>query len=172
MVTAGKQQQRRGGRRGGPPRSQDEFDHVVVEVSRVTRVMAGGKRMKFRAAVVVGDKKGRVGFAVGKALDVSAAVTKATTRAKKQLVTVPMVNETIPHMVRTKFKSCVVLLKPAPKGTGMIAGGPIRAVIEMAGIHNIVSKMLGSQNKINNVQATLVGLRQLRVGKKGEARHD
>jgi small subunit ribosomal protein S5 len=134
----------------------------VVQVARVTRVVAGGKRMRFRALVVVGDKKGSVGMGVKKGADVSEAVNKAATSARKSFVRVNITRGTIPHRVQYKYKASVILLKPAPAGTGIIAGGPIRAVIEGAGITDIVSKMLGSANKINNVHATLLALASLK----------
>ncbi|MEK9181301.1 MAG: 30S ribosomal protein S5 [Patescibacteria group bacterium] len=140
-----------------------EFEQNVVEVTRVTRVVAGGKRMRFRALVVLGDKKGKVGMAVKKGADVSEAVNKAVTAAKKGMIKFPLVNGTIPHQVRSKYKACAVLLKPARPGTGVIAGGSIRAVVEVAGISDIVAKMLGSSNKINNVKAVFAALQSLKV---------
>lgn len=148
--------------RGGSDKRQDEFDQKLIEVSRVTRVMAGGKRMSFRACVVVGDHRGRVGMGLRKGADVSMAINKAVTAAKKRLITVTMVNETIPSFIRVKYGAAKILLKPAPAGTGVIAGGSIRAVLELAGIKNVVSKMLGSKNKVNNVQAALLALSKLR----------
>jgi|SRR3989344_5389587 len=142
--------------------SQDRFEQRVVEISRVTRVVAGGKRMRFRALVVVGDRKGSVGMAVKKGSDVSEAVNKATTAAKRSMIKVPITRGSIPHRVISKYKASKILLKPAPEGSGVIAGGPIRAVVEAAGISNIASKMLGSPNKINNVTATLQALQQLK----------
>ena len=118
--------------------------------------------MRFRALITVGDRKGRVGAAVAKGSDVAQAIAKATLRAKKHLIIIPMVKETIPHQVTTRFGSAMVLLKPAPLGTGIIAGGVIRQVLELSGIGNIVSKRLGSKNKINNVRATLLALESLR----------
>lgn len=123
--------------------------------------MAGGKRMRFRACVAIGDGKGRVGAGLAKGVDVTIAINKAVAQAKKHLVTIPIVNETIPHSLRVKFGAARVLLKPAPKGSGVIAGGPIRILMDLAGVKNIVAKMLGSQNKINNVYATLLALRRL-----------
>ncbi|MBI3956379.1 MAG: 30S ribosomal protein S5 [Candidatus Kerfeldbacteria bacterium] len=147
------------------PREPREFDQEIIDISRVTRVVAGGKRMRFRACVVIGDRKGRVGYAVSKGADVSMAVNKAVTAAKKILARVLVVDETIPHETRYKFGAARVLLKPAPAGTGVIAGGPVRAVIELAGIKNIVTKMQGSRNKINNVKATFAALQTLRTRK-------
>lgn len=153
---------RRGGRRGQRPQDR-EFDQRVIDIARVTRVMAGGKRMSFRACVVIGDGKGRVGFGVKKGKDVSQAIQKAVNDAKKNLLSVPMVEGTIPHQVNVKFGAAKVMLRPAEKGRGILAGGPVRAVLELAGLKNVVTKMLGSQNKINNVKATFRGLSSMRT---------
>lgn len=117
--------------------------------------------MSFRACVVIGDRKGRVGVGVRKGADVTAAINKAVTQAKKKLLQVKMVKGTIPHRVIGKYGGAEVLLKPAPEGTGVIAGGPVRSVLDLAGIHSITSKMLGSNNKINNVRAAIKGLEGL-----------
>jgi len=158
-----------GGPRGmrGPRRDrvEDEFDQRTVELSRVTRVMAGGKRMRFRALVVVGNKKGRVGIGLAKGADVSIAIDKASTKARKSLITVPLYGTTIPHQVMVKYKSAQVLLKPAPAGTGIIAGGPVRIVLEVAGVPNVVSKILGSANKINNVRAVLKAFGSMKLSR-------
>lgn len=169
----------RGGGRGGRDRrdsrneipEQSDYEEKSLEIARVTRVTAGGKRMRFRALGIVGNRKGRVGFGVAKGLDVAAATSKAFTKARKSLITVPLVNDTIPHMVTAKYCSASVLMKPAPKGTGVKAGGSIRQVLEIAGVPNISAKMLGSSNKINNVKATIEALRALRMPNKkpGEA---
>jgi small subunit ribosomal protein S5 len=143
--------------------NKDEFEQYIVDLARVTRVMAGGKRMRFRACVVVGDKKGRVGAALAKGKDVTMAVQKAGVKARKKLMRVPIVNDTIPHPVLSKYASARVMLKPARRGEGLIAGGAIRIVLEAAGIPNVVSKMRGSRNKVNNVAATLKALGQLRT---------
>jgi len=140
----------------------DEFDQKLVDIARVTRAMAGGKRMSFRACVVIGDRKGKVGMGLRKGADVAIAINKAITAAKKQMIDVHTINDTIPERVVVKFKAAQVLLKPASKGTGVIAGGAVRSVLELAGVKNVVSKMLGSKNKINNVLATLKGLEALR----------
>ncbi|MFH1171308.1 MAG: 30S ribosomal protein S5 [bacterium] len=153
------------GRRGAGPREDREFDQTTIDISRVTRVVAGGKRMRFRACVVLGDRKGRVGYAVAKGADVSMAVNKAVAAAKKRLMNVLIVKETIPHQTVCKFGAARVFLKPAPAGTGVIAGGPVRAVIELSGIRNIVTKMQGSRNKINNVKATYLALKNLRTSR-------
>jgi len=146
-----------GGRRGGQ-REVPEFDQKIIDLARVTRVMAGGKRMRFRACVAIGDKKGRVGIGMGKGADVTLAVTKAVNQAKKHLITVPTVFDTIPHRILVKFKAAKVMLKPAPKGTGIKAGGAVRMVLELSGVPNVVGKIMGSNNKINNVKALIEAL--------------
>lgn len=156
------QQRRREGGRGNERQEPREFDQEIIDIARVTRVVAGGKRMRFRACVVIGDRKGRVAYALAKGSDVAGAVNKAVTAAKKRLIVVPLVNNTIPHKTLQKFGAAQVLLKPAPEGTGLIAGGPLRSLFELAGIHNIVSKMQGSRNKINNVKAAYIALKNLR----------
>lgn len=132
----------------------------------MTRVTKGGKRMRFRALVIVGDRKGRVGFGVAKGADVQMSVDKATRKAQKDILTVPLVRETIPHAIEAKFAAAKVLLKPAPKGTGIKAGGAARAILEIAGVPNVISKSLGSSNKINNVKATMQALRGLARAKR------
>ena len=139
-----------------------EIESQVVEIKRVTRVVAGGKRMRFRALVVVGDRKGRVGIGVKKGVDVADAVGKATAKARKNMIAVNIVSDTIPHRVLQKYKSANVLLKPAKPGAGIKAGGPVRAVVALAGIKNITSKMLGSANKISNVRAVYEALKKFK----------
>lgn len=139
--------------RGPREGARRDFDQKVIEIKRVTRVVAGGKRMRFRALVVVGDKRGKVGMGLRKGTDVSEAVNKAVNAAKKNMVAVPLQNETIPHRVHLKYKSSKILLLPAAPGTGIIAGGALRGVLELAGVKNILSKMQGSANKVNNVKA-------------------
>jgi len=138
-------------RKGGA--KDTEFDQKIIDLARVTRVMAGGKRMRFRACVAIGDKKGRLGVGLAKGADVTLAVNKAVNKAKKQMVTIPIVNETIPHDIRHKFKAAQILMKPAPRGTGIKAGGAVRVLFELAGVPNVVAKILGTNNKITNVRA-------------------
>ncbi|MFH0854591.1 MAG: 30S ribosomal protein S5 [bacterium] len=140
---------------------KDEFNQKIIDLARVTRVMAGGKRMKFRACVVIGDYKGHVGFGIAKGADVSAAISKSVNRAKKKIINAKNKNETIPFEIRTKFKAAKIMLKPAPKGTGIKAGGAVRIILELSGIQNVVGKILGSNNKINNAQATMLALEKL-----------
>ena len=158
----------RGRKREERPREEREFDQTIIDIARVTRVMAGGKRMRFRACVVIGDRKGRVGLGVAKGADVTAAVEKAVEKAKKKMVRVPMINDTIPHRIDIKFGAARLMLKPAPQGRGIIAGGAVRSVLDLAGVKNVVAKILGTRNKINNVQAAVLGLSQLRVAPKKE----
>lgn len=143
-------------------KEKDEFDQKLIDIARVTRVMAGGKRMSFRACVVIGDKKGRVAMGLRKGADVSVAINKAVNAAKKKIIKVNIINDTIPGEIREKFGAAVVMLKSAPKGTGVIAGGAVRSVLELAGVKNVVSKMLGSHNKINNVHATINALEKVK----------
>lgn len=138
-----------------------EMEQRIIDIARVTRVMAGGKRMRFRATVAIGDKKEKIGVGVAKGADVTLAINKAVNKAKKNLVKSPIVNDTIPCQIREKFKAAKILLKPAPAGTGIIAGGAMRQVLELSGIQNIVGKNLGSNNKINIVYATISALAKL-----------
>jgi len=134
----------------------------LVYINRVAKVMRGGKRLSFSALVVTGDGNGHVGIGVGKANDVPGAINKAGAIAKKSLIKVPLAETTIPHGMKVKFGAAQVLIKPAAPGTGIIAGGSIRAVLEAAGIKDILTKSLGSSNKINNAKATILALSQLR----------
>lgn len=145
------------------PKKEKEFSEKVIKINRVTRVVKGGRRLRFRATVVAGDHRGRVGMGVAKANEVSDAVTKAATKAKASLITVPIVNNTIPHVILAKFGSAKVLLKPATEGTGVIAGGAVRDILDLAGIKNVVGKMIGSRNKLNSSHATLEALKLLRT---------
>ena len=151
----------RGGGRGKEGRPQEEFESKIVDLARVTRVMAGGKRMRFRCCVVVGDKKGKIGMGVKKGADVQLAISKSSDQAKKHLITVPIKNGTIPHTIEVKYKGAHVLLKTAKDGTGIIAGGPVRIALEMAGVKNVVAKIKGSTNKVNNVSAVMQALSRL-----------
>ena len=144
-------------------REDSEFDKKLVEVRRVAKVVKGGRTLRFSALVVVGNKNGLVGVGNGKANEVPEAIEKATAAAKKNLISVPIVGTTIPHNVVGKFSSSTVHMFPAPEGTGVIAGGSARAVVELAGIKDIVTKAHGSNNKINGVKATLEGLKLLRT---------
>lgn len=141
---------------------QKEFEEKVVSVDRVARVVKGGRRMRSRVLVVIGDRKGRVGFGHGKAIDVMTATQKAVHAAKKHMITVPIVNDTIPHEITVHKGGAHIMLKPAGRGTSVIAGGAVRAVVELAGIKNILSKSLGSANAVNVVTATFEALSQLR----------
>ncbi|HLD19728.1 MAG TPA: 30S ribosomal protein S5 [Patescibacteria group bacterium] len=140
---------------------QHEFEQTIIDLARVTRVMAGGKRMRFRACVVLGDKAGRIGMGVAKGGDVQLAVGKASAAARKSMKTIHLAGGTIPHAVSMKFKAAKILLKPAALGTGVIAGGAVRTVLTLAGVENVVGKILGSNNKLNNVQATIHALMSL-----------
>lgn len=139
----------------------EEFEQKLIEIKRVTRVQKGGKRMRFRALVVIGDRKGRVGYGMGKGADVSSAIAKATTAAKKRVITIPLRRDSIPHAILVKYKSSSLLLKPAPRGTGIKAGGAVRQVLAVGGIGNVVAQMLGSANKTNNVKAAIEALQRL-----------
>lgn len=144
-------------------KEKSEFEEKVVQVDRVSRTVKGGKRMRFRVLVVIGNRKGKVGIGIGKAQEVLGAVQKAVAYAKKHLIEVPIYNDTIPHQVNMDYGSVRLFMKPAGAGTSIIAGGAVRAVIELSGIKNILSKIIGSSNKINNVKATMLALQSLKI---------
>lgn len=152
---------RRQDQRVQAPREEKIFEEYVINIDRVARVVKGGRRFRFKALVAVGDKKTRVGIGVAKGADVQAAVAKATDVAKKNLVTIPIQKATIPHESEVKVGGARVLIKPAAPGTGVIAGGVVRSIIGLTGIHNLLSKSLGSTNKVNNAYATIEALKQL-----------
>jgi len=167
-VEAGEREARRGSRERGPKNerrdreeNKSQFLERVVTINRVSKVVQGGRRFSFTALVVVGDGNGTVGVGYGKAKEVPAAIAKGVEEAKKAFFVVPRVNKTIPHPVQGEAAAGVVLLRPASAGTGVIAGGPVRAVLECAGINDVLSKSLGSSNTINIVHATVAALKQL-----------
>ncbi len=152
---------RRDDRRNAAPAEPKEFEELVINIDRVARVVKGGRRFRFKALVVVGNRKDKVGVGVAKGADVQAAVAKATDVAKKHLVTIPVANETIPHDAEVKLSGAHVLIKPAAPGTGIIAGGVVRQIIGVTGIRNMLSKSLGSTNKVNIAYATVEALQSL-----------
>lgn len=142
-------------------RPEQEFVEKLIKLNRVAKVVKGGRRFSFSALVVVGDQKGKVGYGFGKANDVAEAIRKSIEKAKKNMIEVPIKKTTLPHDILGEFKSAKVLLKPAAPGTGVIAGGPVRAVMDACGVHDILSKSLGSKNTINIVKAVFNGLENL-----------
>lgn len=141
--------------------NQSGFEEQIVNINRVSKKTKGGNKMGFTALAVVGDKKGKVGIGLGKAMDVSSAIRKGIALGRKQLISVPIVNGTIPFRIDVKVGAAKIMLKPAPKGSGIIAGGAVRSVVYAAGIQNISSKVLGTRNSVNNVYATLEALKQI-----------
>lgn len=140
------------------PRAEKEFEERVIEIARVSRVVKGGRRIRFRALVVIGDKKGKIGMGVARANEVADAVKKAVSHAKKKMVEVPTINGTIPYEVTATHGAAKVVLKPASPGTSVVAGGAVRVVAELAGITDILAKILGTRNKVNNVHAVVKAL--------------
>ncbi len=147
-------------RRSDRPEEKSEFEQYILDLARVTRVTEGGKQMNFRVCLLLGDRAGRVGYGVAKGADVQLAVEKAVHQAKKRIIRVPFINETIPHAIVRKFKAAQVMLKPAPRGSGIIAGGALRSVLDLAGVPNVSSKILGTtKNKITIVKAAFEALK-------------
>lgn len=144
-------------------KEQKEFEEEVIHIDRVTRVVKGGRRLRFRVTVAIGDKKGRVGIGVGKASEVIIGIQKAVTKAKGSLIKVPITDgDTIPHPVRCKYKAAEMLIMPASPGTGVIAGGSLRKILALAGVKNVLSKNLGSRNTLVGAQASIRALKMLR----------
>lgn len=149
------------GRGGNEPK--DEFAQATIDLARVTRVMAGGKRMRFRACIVIGDRKGRIGLGLAKGADVALAMAKAGNDARKHLMKFPITPEgTLPHQIRIKWGSAQILLKPAPVGTGIIAGSVLRQIFELSGVRDVVGKIMGTSNKINNAKALFYALSKMK----------
>ena len=163
-VYAVRKRNERDGRRGGGRSSErsDEYEQRIIDVARVTRVMAGGKRMRFRACVAIGNRTGKVAVGIAKGADVTFAVTKAVNDAKKSMIEVPIFNDTIPHEIYQKLGAAKILFKPAGRGKGVIAGGAVRLILELAGIKNVTSKNLGTNNKINVAKCTVLALSNLK----------
>ena len=143
-------------------KTEKKYDEKVVETKRVSKKTKGGNQISFTALVVSGDKKGKVGVGLGKAKSVADAIRKAVTKSQKKMITIPLVDGTIPHQVKTKFKSGIVLIRPGKKGSGIIAGGPVRTVLQVAGVQDVVSKIIGSKNKSINVWTVFKALSMLK----------
>ena len=155
--------QRRGNHKGKHHRKEPkEYDEQVIQIDRVTKVVKGGRTLRFRATVCIGNRKGKVGVGLGKSNEVTGAIQKAIAKAKKELIEIPIDGSTIPHDTRIKYKSSDIIMLPAAPGTGLIAGGAIRKVLELAGIKDILSKSYGTTNKVNNTKATIEALKTLK----------
>jgi len=153
--------------KGNKKEAKSEFDSKLLSLDRVTRVTGGGKKLRFRACMILGNKKGKIGLGLGKGKDVSQAMEKAEKIAKKNMIEIPFIEDSIPHEIQAKFEASIILLRPQKKGKGIIAGGPVRVICNLAGIKNISSKILSrSKNKINNAQATMKALQKLQVKNK------
>lgn len=153
--------------RGRKPKEKPEFDQAIIDLSRVTRVTKGGKQLSFRACVVIGDRKGWVGYGMEKGKDVQIAVDKAVHQAKKHLIRIPIVRDTIPHRVEAKYRAGRVMMKPAPRGSGIIAGSAVRVILELAGVQNASAKILSkTNNKVTNVKAAFAALESFKPIKK------
>lgn len=144
------------------PEKKDDFEKITVDIRRVTKTVKGGRNMRFSALVVTGDKKGKIGVGMGKGAEVSNAIEKAGIDAKKHIIEIPLKDTTIPHEVIGRFEKTKVIMMPASKGNGIIAGGSVRSVVELVGVRDITTKLYGSNNPVNCVKATLDGLMQLR----------
>lgn len=165
MAFERKERPRRG--RGPKKPQKSEFQEQVVDIRRVTRVMAGGKRFRFRTTIIMGDGKGKVGIGIAKGVDVETSIAKAKSKAKKEMVQIKIENETIPHEVRAKFSAAKVMIKPAPPGHGLMAGGAPRLVLRLAGVKNATAKCLGTTtNKLTNALATVEALKKLKASPK------
>jgi small subunit ribosomal protein S5 len=165
MANAQQAPARRGRRSDAPAPEEKQFDERTLHIDRVARVVKGGRRFRFRALVVVGDGKGKVGIGLAKGADVTAAVTKATDVAKKHMITIALYKGTLPHEATAKVGGANILLKPASQGTGLIAGGVVRTILEVTGVRNALSKSLGSTNKANTAYATVAALQSLKPAK-------
>jgi len=149
-------------KKGFQKREPKEFEEEVIQIDRVTRVVKGGRKLRFRATVVIGNKNGKVGVGIGKSVEVTGAIQKAIAKAKKEMMMIKLDDNTIPHETKIKYKAARILLMPAVPGTGLIAGGTIRKVLELAGVKDILSKCYGTTNKVNNTKATFKALSELR----------
>jgi len=151
----------------GKRKEKSEFDQQILDLARVTRVTKGGKHLSFRVCVVLGNRKGKVGFGVAKGKDVQIGVEKAVNQAKKNMITVNIINDTIPHSIKYKYKAAAIFMKPAPKGSGIIAGGPVRALLDLAGVPNVSAKVMGkTKNKISIVKAVFEALQEFKKDEK------